>query len=147
MSHPKNDIFAYFATYLPYDHIPYSVFSLGSVSLADTQKILDALATNPPADNSCIRRICAKYTDEVWAPNTPQIVTRHPSLELSLMTWSNPKRLACMTRPFRTEDDDNKCAARCAKNLAAGKCKDAFIRRAIGAVLFPEFYASGKGQR
>ncbi len=47
---------------------------------------------------------------------------------------------SCVRLPFK------KRAQICAANLAAGKCQDEYMRRILGTVLYPHFYANQKGK-
>ena len=71
--------------------------------------------------------------------NTP---TKHiRELKISNPFWLSDTNLACGKC---AQQNENAKAQHCMRNLCAGKCQDPFMRGAIGAVLFPKFYAKKK---
>lgn len=88
------------------------------------------------SDSCCIECFSMQYNERfVFDGGKTCSLTINP-----LWSHKSSKPLACekMQSLFGSRMDQ------CACNLRAGKCRDAFMRRTVGAILFPELYAKQK---
>lgn len=115
---------------------------LADISTEQAKDLEQALTASANQQPLCIRamRMDIKKTIAVYQAekNTDkeQSFTFHPLFNL----WK-PTMCGCFSALNNTPATVTR---QCASNLAAGKCQDPFIRRTIGAVLFPEFYGKDK---
>lgn len=99
-----------------------------------------------PAD-ACPYSITVEYTDRMSFTNggmrSSRLVERRRILQISDLFYSYDKsqQTKCGICMNKIEE---KLTAHCARNLRAGKCQDEFMRRTLGATLFPRLYANEK---
>lgn len=100
-----------------------------------------------PAD-ACPTCLSLTYTDEmsflIGGARQNKVSDKHRNLQISNLFYLaefDDKRLTCDNSKIKSETRTTK---RCATNLRNGKCRDEFMRRTIGAVLFPNLYSNEK---
>lgn len=137
----KKNISVNFVQYEPYEHFPNHVAMLGCISLAELDKLMNALNTNRVAADACIRSLALSYTDHVNFGRMPGLTKRNCTLNIDGMFYYGQDTKCGTPNPHMDEEAKIK---RCARNLKNGKCKDEFIRNTLGATLFPQHYAKDK---
>lgn len=91
----------------------------------------------------CLKSLYTAHQDNVFIAHSPQVCNkRHHTYALFPQFNISGKVAPCCTenRPHCQND----MLQMCAHNLRCGKCQDEFIRRTLGAALFPQFYAKAK---
>lgn len=118
------------------------VTSITPTQLKQLQKNI-ANATLP--SDTCINSLSIKYQAEMsfldGGARRDHITGQRHTLEISDLFYLKKNAPACCTDSFIT---DSGFMHNCARNLRAGKCRDEFMCKTIGAVLFPKFYATQK---
>lgn len=94
---------------------------------------------------SCINSITMTYMDRISFLDGGRRCNRQTGrcreLEIKDLFWLSDGKFACGTC---RQKNDIAMMRHCAHNLRAGRCRDAFMRNTIGAVLFPALYAKDK---
>ena len=98
-----------------------------------------------PAD-SCPASLSIKYEDYIsfldGGACRDHMTTRYRTIEISDLFWTRDNDTKpCGKCKNRTDLEQMR---HCASSLRAGKCRDEFMQRTIGAILFPKFYAREK---
>lgn len=138
----------FFTHYLPYDTMPHTYIGLGQITPDQLDTILDEFAKNASRPHTCIKTMSIEFTDSQSFGRLPGNEKRNRTLALSNMFYfydvTDSKDYApCMIGKKQPQTEDAMVRA-CANNLRCGKCRDEFIRRTLGAALFPQFYAKDK---
>lgn len=97
---------------------------------------------NTVTTGSCVRTMSMQLMDTVNFGRNPFHNKRNRSVEVSNIFYFSDAKPKCTSVPHGA-DEDMKMGI-CCKNLADGKCCDEFIRRTLGATLFPQHYAKDK---
>ncbi|MCM1294594.1 MAG: hypothetical protein NC311_03470 [Muribaculaceae bacterium] len=148
MAKKQPQISVNFCTYMPYDEIPYTCINMGQIDTTQLNTLMDAFATGTNKKHTCIETMSLDFRDTMSFGKMPGSRNRYRTLDLSDMFYfydvREPKfRAPCMSGPRLPQNSDAMTRA-CAHNLRCGKCRDEFIRRTLGAILFPEKYAIDK---
>jgi hypothetical protein len=114
---------------------PYTIDTdCGLYTPATIKKLMHDLSNTPIPLTSCIYRLSARYINEksirmsVHSDGGTYDPTQHHNASFYIM------HRTC-----------HKCAANeCAKNIATGKCHDEYVRKMLGATLFPKYYTQDK---
>lgn len=141
MNKPKQLIAVNFVEYMPYENIPNHIKTLGYISDADTQKLLDAFNTTDIAANACIKTLNMEFNDRVTFGQMPGFGARYRSLDISGLFYLDDNPQCCQTARKWNETAKLKY---CVRNLRAGKCTDEFIKNTLGAILYPQHYGKQK---
>ncbi|MBQ2017578.1 MAG: hypothetical protein II208_03590 [Alphaproteobacteria bacterium] len=117
---------------------------IGKISHTDLEWLMSELSNeqNTVKPNSCVRTMSIQHLDTVNFGMNPFHNKRNQSVEISNIFYFTDTKPKCTSVP-RGADEDTKMNI-CYKNLAEGKCCDEFIRRTLGATLFPQHYAKDK---
>lgn len=148
-NHKKIDVS--FINRLPFDDYdcPSTNIHMGQITSSQLNAILAEFKKNAPSAHACIKTMLFEFKDcgnfDWPLERTP---TRFSQLNLSDMFPSydfDTDRITapCMIGKKRPQTKDAMVNA-CANNLRCGKCREEFIRRTLGAALFPQFYAKDK---
>ncbi len=165
MSDQKQLIAVNFVEHEPYEHFPNHVKTLGYISSADAQELMDIFAnprqsvflgtvqnspklqellgTNDVAPNACIKTLSMTLNDQVNFGHIPGGASRYRSLDIDGLFYldTNPQ---CVKNTNTRKWTDKKKLLCCARNLRNGKCTDEFIKNTLGAALFPQHYGKQK---
>lgn len=148
---PKKDIPVKFIVTDAYDP-EFSSFEqeLGKINHADLEWLMSEFSNkqNTVKSDSCVHTMSIQHLDTVNFGIHPFNNKRNQSVEISnifYFTYAKPKciKLSRDAKLSHGTDEDVKMDI-CCKNLADGKCCDEFIRRTLGAILFPQHYAKDK---
>lgn len=147
MSKETPQISVNFCTYPQYEPFPDTVINLGEINTAQLNQLMDAAANNPRQSHQCITEMNIKFSDRI-SFDTTWGARRRRMLELSNLFYlydvRNPKfRAPCITGEHLPQTSDAMIRT-CAHNLRCGNCRDEFIRKTLGAMLFPQHYANEK---
>lgn len=138
----------YFCTYMPYDNWPMHQAHLGDITHEQATELINALTKSQPLENFenvCIKTIRAEYSDNATIDRRSGCRDRYSTLELSNMFYLERFPCHALCAPLGNKSRTEVTMMRkCAANLRAGLCRDEFIRRTLGATLFPQHYASKK---
>lgn len=109
--------------------------------LADLRQ---AIQQQNPDTLKCIKTLQTNYCEEVTVdPEWEQDKKiDHQRYALSPRFPRLPYLAPCYK--VKHAQNEIEMACMCARNLRNGKCRDEFVRRTLGAVLFPQFYAQDK---
>ncbi len=156
MSKKEPQISVNFCTYIPYETIPDICINLGRISTAQLNRLMDAFAKNSDKQHDCIQTMSVDFSDTMSVDfsdaktfgRMPGMDRRYRTLDLSNMFYfydvRTPKfRAPCITGARLPQTSDAMTRA-CAHNLRCGKCRDEFIRKTLGVMLFPKLYANDK---
>lgn len=147
MTDSKKNIHVNFVAYELYEPIPTFATTIGMATPAQAQQIMDALVANhDTAGACCIRQICAEYKNYVSLkrpvlPGVNPSLNQNASLDLTPIFYYSTKQLCYSSNHFFS---DEKRMQRCARYLRDGKCTDEFMRKTLGAILFPYYYGKQK---
>jgi len=145
MSKQKQNICVNFRNYLPYDNIPYTYIPLGKITDDQLQTILNAFEKNTSRPHTCIQTMSIDFHDTMSFGRMPGLGTRYRDLDLANLFYFYDKRKpAPCIAGGKTPQTEDAMLRTCAHNLRCGKCRDEFIRKTLGAVLFPQHYANEK---
>lgn len=127
-----------FVVFEPYGEIPETI-KLGNITQIQAIDLINILKKSSPAKTACIKSLNAKYTYAADFDSFKKDLKNHGTLEISGMFYPDniPQCAKCKI-------DDLAKAKCCARNLRAGKCQDSFIKKTLGAVLFPQHYGKRK---
>lgn len=141
MPDSKKNISVRFVKYEPYETLPDIAALLGKISDDERKKIMDAFSTHTSTATACIPHMTLDFQDKTHYGPPLWHHDRYRTLELSNMFYHNqmPK---CGKQDC--ELDEEAKIKRCARNLKNGKCQDEFIRNTLGAILYPQHYATDK---
>ncbi len=148
MSNNKN-IGVYFSYCLPYDEYP-DLYRLTATDRATAQKIMDDFSAVKSGCDMCWNHVDIELSDNITVYHRPIDTKRRASLKFENIFYTHQYLQPCeqmYTPPCiptvrhrpRTELNMIK---RCAENIRTGKCQNEFIRRTIGARLFPQIYTN-----
>lgn len=117
---------------------------IGKISHTDLEWLMSELSNeqNTVKPNSCVRTMSIQHIDTANFGVTPFRNKRNQSVEISNIFYFTDTKPKC-TKISHGADEEVKMNT-CYKNLAEGKCCDEFIRRTLGATLFPQHYAKDK---
>ena len=141
MPDTEKNIPVFYARYEPYEHFPDILETLGCISESELEHIMSAFNTKEYSPDACIRSLSLEYSDHTNFGRTMGAPNRHRSLELSGMFYFD-QATKCGKCSSRTSETTK--IKRCARNLKNGKCQDEFIRNTLGAILYPQHYATDK---
>ena len=141
MPNPKPLIAVNFVEYVPHESIPNHIKTLGYISDADAQKLMDTFNTSDVAQNACIKTLSMELNDKVSYGKMPGFGMRYRSLDIDGLFYCDTYPQC--TKTIRNMDELSK-TKHCARNLRAGKCTDEFIRNTLGAILYPQHYGKQK---
>lgn len=143
MSKTKPLIAVNFVEYIPYESIPNHIKTLGYISDADAQKLMDTFNTSDVAPDACIKTLSMELNDKVSYGKIPGFGVRYRSLDIDGLFYydTTPQ---CADSARKQEWNDAKKLKCCARNLRTGKCRDEFIKNTLGAILFPQHYGKQK---
>lgn len=106
----------------------------------ERKRLLDILAAEKSIpDNSCIQNLS-------WTSYDTRDISGFTTRGITIDNlWKNntARQLKCHNCRLEKGDIARRMIL-CAKNLREGKCTDTFMRRTIGAALFPQFYGKTK---
>lgn len=133
-----------FCNSLPYDDYPYTCINLGQIDTAQLNKLLAEFAKNTSRPHTCIQTMHIDFSDTMSFGKLPGSCNRYRTLDLSDMFYfydakDKTTHAPCMAGKRQPKTEDAMVRA-CANNLRCGKCRDEFIRRTLGATLFPQKY-------
>lgn len=148
MSEKTPQISVNFCTYMEYEPIPQTSITLGEINTAQLNQLMDDLKTNFGQSHKCIDNMTVNFSDRFSLYAGLGAGRRNRNLILSNLfpfyDACNPKfRAPCITGE-RLPKTSDAMTRTCAENLRCGKCRDEFIRKTLGAVLFPQHYANEK---
>ncbi len=137
-----------FCTYRQYDDFPCTNINLGQIDTIQLNKLLAEFKKNTSRPHTCIQTMHIEFGDIMSFGKMPGCHKRYRDLDLSDMFYfydvNNTKTHApCMAGKRQPQTEDAMTRA-CAHNLRCGKCCDEFIRRTLGATLFPQKYSNQK---
>ncbi|MDE6250086.1 MAG: hypothetical protein K2M34_00425 [Alphaproteobacteria bacterium] len=90
-------------------------------------------------ENSCIQKLSLRYSETI---DFNKIDGRGIHID---PLWYKDERKPLSCAPECAGNCDRRTRMRiCAENLKTGKCQDAFMRRTLGATLFPKLYITEK---
>lgn len=117
---------------------------MGKISRDDLEWLMSEISNekNTAKINCCVRTMSIRHLDAVNFGMNPFHNKRNQSVEVSNFFYFTDAKPKCTSAP-RGADEDTKMDI-CCKNMASGKCCDEFIRRTLGATLFPQHYAKDK---
>lgn len=137
----EKNISVNFVQYEAYEPFPNNVATLGCINLTERDKLMNVLNTNCVAADACIRSLGLSYTDHVNFGHMLGQTKRNRTLNIDGMFYFDQDTKCGTPNPHMDEEAKIK---RCARNLKAGKCRDEFMRKTLGAILFPQHYAKDK---
>lgn len=141
MSTTEKNIPVHFVMYIPYEHFPDVIETLGYISGPEQQYLMSAFDTKTYAPDACIRTLSLDYSDHTHFGRALGGIGHHRSLELGNMFYFDQKP-KCSKQNCKL--DEAAKIKHCARNLKNGKCCDEFIRNTLGAILFPQHYGKQK---
>ncbi len=155
MSKTQKPIHVNFCTYRPYDSFPHTCIYMGEINTAQLNDLLDAFKTECNLKHNCILSMSVRFSDNLsFDPLSIKLETvcRSRSLNLSGMfdlqyaSRIRPStfRAPCMADATPLPKTAEEMTDICANNLQCGKCRDEYIRKTLGATLFPQHYANEK---
>ena len=121
--------------------IPYLTNLNFEVSANDTIKLLDLLKNTDIKLATCVAQ-CFNVNMQTSILNIPRHTSVHS--ELTLNGMAHIDKLRCQPNLNVFNKSTYEKTQSCFNNLQCGKCKDEFVRRTVGAVLFPQHYANEK---
>ena len=127
-----------FVVFEPYGEIPETV-KLGNITQIQAINLVNILKKSSPAKTACIKSLNAKYTYNADFDSLKKDLKNYGTLELSGIFYPDNKPQCAKCR-----NEDLAKAKCCARNMRAGKCQDEFIRKTLGAILFPQHYGKQK---
>lgn len=130
-----------FVQYEPYEHFPNHIASLGHLTRSELDTLMEKLSTPNVAVNACIKTLNLEYTESTGFGRAIGGNARHRSLSIDGMFYFD-QYPQCGKQ--NCELDEAAKIKRCARNLKNGKCQDEFIRNTLGAILYPQHYATDK---
>ncbi|MBP3545382.1 MAG: hypothetical protein J6J82_03695 [Alphaproteobacteria bacterium] len=138
MSKQTNNIPINFLVYEPYNDFPQTI-RLGRITQSQALETIDKFRNSRPTEKACLKSLQVNYTDIVNFESFKTYGKKHGVLNISGMFFPDykPKCAKCKNEDLAKV----KC---CARNLRAGKCQDEFIRKTLGAILFPQHYGKQK---
>ena len=148
---PEKDIPVKFIVTDAYDP-EFSSFEqeVGKINHTDLEWLMSELSNkqNTVKPDSCVRTMSIQHLDTVNFGVNPFRNKRNQLVEISnLFYFTNTKpkctKISHGAKLSHGADEEAKMNT-CYKNLAEGKCCDEFIRRTLGAILFPQYYAKDK---
>ena len=117
-------------------------FPISRITPAQLNALMETIANAKRPADACPTNISVKYEDRRSFLNggmcTNSLSERRRILEISDLFWTSNGNIRCHDC---THKDELAMMRRCAHNLRAGKCRDAFMRDTFGRVLFPRVYA------
>ncbi len=151
MSKTQPQISVNFCTYRPYDIIPDKVINLGEINTAQLNDLLDALKTEYNQKHDCITSMNVRFSDNM-SFDALGMGLRSRNLNLSGMFDSqyagrmrpSTFRAPCLADATPLPKTAEEMTRTCANNLQCGKCRDEYMRKTLGATLFPQYYANEK---
>lgn len=138
MATPNKNINVHMAVYEPYEAIP-TTANLGCISREDMETLLLEIEKYNPTKHACIQDLSASYTASAAFGTLPRTSSR--SLELTNMFWLSEGTTPPCTARMKPTASEQQRMFMCVKKLSQGLCHDPFIRRTLGVMLFPQFYA------
>lgn len=117
---------------------------LGTITLDQLTDLRKAMQQQNPDTLKCIKTLQTSYCEKFTvAPEWKQDkeITYH-NYTLSPHFARLPYLAPCYK--IKHAQNEIEMARMCARSLCRGKCRDEFMRRTLGAVLFPQFYAKDK---
>lgn len=123
--------------------IPYLTDLNISISNDDAIRLLGLIKNTDMKLSTCIK---SYFNSEltIGAHNSASVASIHS--ELKLLGMANMEKTICQPakgKQVYTQSRLDK-SKRCFYNLQCGKCQDEYVRRTVGAVLFPQIYANEK---
>lgn len=119
---------------------------MGKISLQDLDFLMTEFSDpkNRIAANSCAKTISLEHRDTVNYGSNPFNKRRIRTLEISNIFYFDHTTPMCAPHKRSAYTCTEQKMAICCKNLRDGKCCDEFMRRTLGAVLYPQHYAKDK---
>lgn len=118
------------------------------ITTAQLKQLQESVANAKLPTDSCISSLSVKYQDEmsflIGGARYNHMAKRHRTVEISNLFWPRDTHITPCAPHRHPTHSLHKTMRVCAYNLRTGKCKDAFMRNTIGAVLFPKLYAKDK---
>lgn len=131
--------------------VPYLTDLNISISNDDAIRLLDLIKNTDMKLSTCIKSyfnseltIDAHNSASIDAHNSASVASIHS--ELKILGMANMEKTICQPakgKQVYTQSRLDK-SKRCFYNLQCGKCQDEYVRRTVGAVLFPQIYANEK---
>lgn len=111
------------------------------IDSATATRLLTALETTPVPHNFCLGtlNVHTSYHNCIQAGYTPDNYKTNLDLYAD---FSN--NIGCRCAPNMNNYAPYFKVANCAKNIASGKCRDEYMRKTVGTILFPQHYATDK---
>ncbi len=142
MSYTQNKIPVYFV--IRNIHNPRSDYraKLGEISIEQLGKLLSMWDKNAPSNDSCIHQMTIQYIDQISFGRIENNMENTRRLEFHSVyrDFNAP----CMMGNQCQNTSQISIQGQCAQRLRNGKCQDAYLRRTLGAILFPQLYSNEK---
>lgn len=119
--------------------IPYITESNIEIQIVDAFRLLDLITNTDIKLANCVGT-CFNAELKINTFNT--MYSPLISTQLALNGLAHIEKTKCMPPSYKHTSYDK--ARSCFYNLQCGKCKDEFVRRTVGTVLFPQHYAKDK---
>lgn len=124
-----------------------TLIPIAAISPAQLKQLQETIANETIPAAACPTCIEMKYNDTIsfldGGARCDKMACRRRTLEISDLFYLAPtsKKIACTNQRVKSEISALK---KCAQNLRTGKCHDEFMRRTLGAILFPRLYTAQK---
>ncbi len=116
---------------------------LGAINWNDAFKILELVNAHTATDGECAYSMHATLKSSACFDRIPKKRNISSDLQISRTCFTGT-RTPCMSQNAKIPKTHEGLDKMCAHNFRTGKCCDNFMRENIGAVLFPQFYATKK---
>lgn len=123
--------------------IPYLTNLNLETSTEDAIRLLDLIKNTDIKNSTCIKSF---FNGELAISTHNSVSTASIHSELKLLGLANMQKTICQPAQGKLAYTQSKhdMLKRCLNNLKCGKCQDEYVRRTVGAVLFPQHYAKQK---